>query len=381
MSRIYSFSYLIVLSFLTYSCQSNDTPRVIHLDLPEIARSFNILEILAIQDRLVLRANDRRLYLLDEDHGKLIPLRTNLNPGDLWVREDYHYLSTEDGDFYRPVTIETDSLYAELVCNDTLDCDTKFSPPLLFEDEKYQVYAQCNGEFGGELYFKDLKLDRWSLFESTCAVQLDAFAGVYYIFNALRHMVGSTSIDSLSDINTIMNLPSSGPPWNLKDDDILEALIDSLWGYPKGDSTRKITVYDRIGELIIAGRVDADGIKGLLNKDGALLEGRIENGSFLREKTLFKPAGPVRYLYSERIPSVVLIGSAFLGEKRQQQKQIMAIDMSYGSWMIIGKFRKFFASIEVKRNSKCSVAELNVKNTPVDSANIRTNPKNPRDPR
>ena len=64
----------------------------------------------------------------------------------------------------------------------------------MFEDDRYLVYATCNGEFGGRIYFVNKQTQRTHSTESTCAIWVRRTAEGYEIVSSLGHGVGSAEI-------------------------------------------------------------------------------------------------------------------------------------------------------------------------------------------
>ncbi|MCX8525229.1 hypothetical protein OF897_15010 [Chryseobacterium formosus] len=65
---------------------------------------------------------------------------------------------------------------------------------LLFQDEKYEVWNSCSGEWGGTIYFKNKHNGEICHARSTCAVSVNKINGKYYISNTLAHLYESSSV-------------------------------------------------------------------------------------------------------------------------------------------------------------------------------------------
>ena len=63
-----------------------------------------------------------------------------------------------------------------------------------FEDENFEVWRSCSGEWGGTIYFKDKLTNKIYGSTSTCPVSIDKKDSVYYISNNLNHMIGFSDI-------------------------------------------------------------------------------------------------------------------------------------------------------------------------------------------
>jgi len=106
----------------------------------------------------------------------------------------------------------------------------------LLVDEKYEIYASCNGEWGGTIFFKDKNSDAVYEGSSTCVDIINKINDEYYITNYMPHMHGFASVLRISDpkkmkkssnINALMNRTIeeqiSHSSW-----DGMEVLMDTL---------------------------------------------------------------------------------------------------------------------------------------------------------
>jgi len=70
---------------------------------------------------------------------------------------------------------------------------------ILYSDEKFIVYGECSGEFGGTIYFFDRQSKETYFTESTCANTVFRKNGQYQILAHLGHMMGSSEIKIIED--------------------------------------------------------------------------------------------------------------------------------------------------------------------------------------
>jgi len=70
---------------------------------------------------------------------------------------------------------------------------------ILFSDEKFIVYGECSGEFGGTVYFFDRQSKETYFTESTCANTVFKKNGQYQILAHLGHMMGTSEIKIIED--------------------------------------------------------------------------------------------------------------------------------------------------------------------------------------
>lgn len=71
--------------------------------------------------------------------------------------------------------------------------------PILFEDEKFIVFGDCHGEWGGTVYFSDKASGETYFTESTCANSVIKKDGKYLVLAHLGHMMGLSEVKSISN--------------------------------------------------------------------------------------------------------------------------------------------------------------------------------------
>lgn len=89
-------------------------------------------------------------------------------------------------------------------------------PPsaLLYNDENYEVWNSCFGEWGGSVYFKNKKTGKVFATFSQCAVSVNKINGKYYISNSLSHLQGSCNIIEISNpekLQPVLKTPIFNP--------------------------------------------------------------------------------------------------------------------------------------------------------------------------
>jgi hypothetical protein len=75
----------------------------------------------------------------------------------------------------------------------------------LFEDNAYNIYSTCNGEWGGTIFFQDKKTQQVFEVASTCPIVVNKIENEYFITNYLGHLIGFASIIKISDPNKLQN--------------------------------------------------------------------------------------------------------------------------------------------------------------------------------
>jgi len=78
--------------------------------------------------------------------------------------------------------------------------------PKLFEDENYICYAECNGEFGGTIYFFNKNTKKVYFTEATCANTVVKKDDKYQVLSHLGHMSGSSSLVEIADPEQLSEL-------------------------------------------------------------------------------------------------------------------------------------------------------------------------------
>ena len=68
-----------------------------------------------------------------------------------------------------------------------------------YQDELYDIYAICNGEWGGTIFFKDKKTNENYEAASTCPIVINKINNEYYVTNILDHLAFSASVLKISD--------------------------------------------------------------------------------------------------------------------------------------------------------------------------------------
>jgi len=69
----------------------------------------------------------------------------------------------------------------------------------IFKDDNYNIYSSCNGEFGGTIYFQNIKTKKNYEAASTCPTVVNKIGNDYYITNYMGHMNHFASVLKISD--------------------------------------------------------------------------------------------------------------------------------------------------------------------------------------
>lgn len=64
----------------------------------------------------------------------------------------------------------------------------------IYQDETYNVYSSCCGEWGGTVFFQNRNTQKVYEASSTCPIVVNKIKNDYYVTNYLGHMIGFSSI-------------------------------------------------------------------------------------------------------------------------------------------------------------------------------------------
>jgi hypothetical protein len=85
--------------------------------------------------------------------------------------------------------------------------DTALLGKCRYEDDDFEVYSSCQGEWGGLLYFVDKKNENKIYYvECTCLKMIDYKDNAYLITETLAHMSGSSVVTKLKDPRTLHSM-------------------------------------------------------------------------------------------------------------------------------------------------------------------------------
>lgn len=76
---------------------------------------------------------------------------------------------------------------------------TKTKELKFYEDESYEIYATCNGEWGGTIYFRDKVTNESFEASSTCPLVINKIDNEYYVTNYMGHAMGFASVIKIAE--------------------------------------------------------------------------------------------------------------------------------------------------------------------------------------
>jgi len=114
----------------------------------------------------------------------------------------------QDMNYYN-ISIENDSLFLQRAQFDEENFVlgkyvTNFQPTetrafKTYEDEQFNVYSTCRGEWGGTVFFQDKKTNQLYEGSSTCPIVVNKIGKEYYVTNYMGHMMGFASVNKIAD--------------------------------------------------------------------------------------------------------------------------------------------------------------------------------------
>lgn len=143
---------------------------------------------------------------------------------------------------------------------------------LVFQDEKYEVWNSCSGEWGGTIYFKNKHNGEIRYAQSTCTASVNKISDKYYISNASTHLYERSSI--LEIINPEkMELTLKLPPFHPE--------IETREYETKSNLGTK-TIVDSVGVSILTSFVYKNNLYSILKnyKNDLITISKVENYKF-----------------------------------------------------------------------------------------------------
>lgn len=111
--------------------------------------------------------------------------------------------------FYYNIRIENDSLFLQRAQHNEENFVlgkyvADFQPTetrafKTYEDNLYNIYSTCRGEWGGTVFFQDKKTNELYEGSSTCPIVVNKIGNEYFITNYMGHMIGFASINKIPD--------------------------------------------------------------------------------------------------------------------------------------------------------------------------------------
>lgn len=149
---------------------------------------------------------------------------------------------------------------------------------LLFQDEKYEVWSSCSGEWGGTIYFKNKHNGEIRYAQSTCAVSVNKIGDKYYISNVSTHLYERSSILEIINpekMESTLKLPPFHPEIETRE-------------YETQSNLGTKTIVDSVGVSILTSFVYKNNLYSILKnyKNKPITISKIENNKFETIQTL-----------------------------------------------------------------------------------------------
>ncbi|MDY3318523.1 hypothetical protein PG637_03775 [Riemerella anatipestifer] len=145
----------------------------------------------------------------------------------------------------------------------------------IYEDEKFEVWRSCSGEWGGSIYFQDKKTKKIYGAISTCPVSVDKIDNIYYISNNLNHMIG------YSDIIEIKNPKEMTELKTIPKSEYNSGVVTREYECRSNQGTKKLV--DSIGVSIISSFISNNELYSIItsSKEEKTTISKIQNGKFI----------------------------------------------------------------------------------------------------
>lgn len=143
---------------------------------------------------------------------------------------------------------------------------------LVFQDEKYEVWNSCSGEWGGTIYFKNKNNGEIRYAQSTCTVSVNKIGDKYYISNISNHLYERSSILKIISPKK-MELTLKFPPFHPE--------IETRKYETKSNLGTK-TIVDSVGVYILTSFVYKNNLYSILKKykNDIITISKVENNKF-----------------------------------------------------------------------------------------------------
>lgn len=209
------FFFIIFSAIILFSCRTKNQPNNdnhFSNQLNDIVISIDTLDI-------PLKGNLRRVVLFrDNFYGMFETNRKNTSgsfkkmiafnkkgefvedvfvPAEIQEMPHYDLLVDNDSLYVKESQFEKINLVlGEYVANFKLTPTKDFA---IYKDSNYNIYSNCNGEFGGTIYFQNKQTKMNYEAASTCPIVVNKISKEYYVTNYMGHMMGFASVIKIPD--------------------------------------------------------------------------------------------------------------------------------------------------------------------------------------
>ncbi|RAJ12972.1 hypothetical protein [Olleya aquimaris] len=209
----------LLISILILACEKKRNEKTLAINRTESLNensefkiSKDTFDFSIIGDlRKVTYFNDKYFCMFEtnrENTSKSLKKMVVLNKNGNFV-EDVFVTEGIQNMIYYNIRIENDSLFLQRAQFDEENFVlgkyvTDFQPTetrafKTYEDEQFNVYSTCRGEWGGTVFFQDKKTNELYEGSSTCPIVVNKIGTEYFVTNYMGHMIGFASVNKISD--------------------------------------------------------------------------------------------------------------------------------------------------------------------------------------
>ena len=209
----------LLISILISSCVKNRNEKTVIINKTEISNESSEFQINKDTFDFSLNGDLRKVtYFNDKYYCMFETNRKNtseslkkmvvLDKNGTFIEDVYVPEGIQDMIYYN-IKIENDSLFLQRAQFDEENFVlgkyvANFQPTetrmfKTYEDEQFNVYSTCRGEWGGTVFFEDKKTKQLYEGSSTCPIVVNKIGNEYFVTNYMGHMAGFASVNKISD--------------------------------------------------------------------------------------------------------------------------------------------------------------------------------------
>lgn len=175
---------------------SKDSSFVIYKDTFDYKHEGELERVAYFENKYfcVINHSDKKLIILDEEGTYINEVLTpkaieTTSYYDLVIENDSLFLKLKEGDEENFVLVNNNTEFQFIE-------KRNFK---IFEDDEYNIYANCHGEWGGALFFQNKETNEKYEAESTCAIIVNKLNNEYYVTSLLTHEGVHSNVSKISD--------------------------------------------------------------------------------------------------------------------------------------------------------------------------------------
>jgi len=192
--------------------------------------------------------------------------------------------------------------------------------PKLFEDDSYIAFCDCEGEWGGTVYFYNKATQRIFFTEATCATTVYKKEGKYYILSELAHIMGRSALKEIAN-----------------PDQLTPISLDEIRKHPRGKEVNAIGYSDKSNASRNVFNLYEIGLVSTFNYEGRTIYltdlyrldrmflAEIDNNTVKIVNPLFNSSIVAHYPVTTLYPNGILINMAYYRIGRYREVTCMII--------------------------------------------------------